>query len=115
VKLAQSNAERKRHKRKYALGELGEDRSFYFRGPRGQLNLRAQNLMLFVQLAEGVDDDTWSFHLRHGDYSRWFRDGIKDEALAEEAAQIEKNSALDPRSSRERIKQAIELRYTAPA
>src|SRR6266404_6171704 len=115
VKLAQSNAERKRHKRKYALGELGEDRSFYFRGPRGQLNLRAQNLMLFVQLAEGVDDDTWSFHLRHGDYSRWFRDGIKDEALAEEAAQIENNSALDPRSSRERIKQAIELRYTAPA
>ena len=30
----------RRHTRKYAEGELGEDRSFYFRGPDGRLNLR---------------------------------------------------------------------------
>jgi hypothetical protein len=29
------------HVRKYAAGELGPDRSFYFRGPDGRLNLRA--------------------------------------------------------------------------
>ena len=48
----------RRHTRKYAEGELGEDRSFYFRGPDGGLNLRAQNLRLFLQIAEGVDDTT---------------------------------------------------------
>ncbi|HTU58949.1 MAG TPA: HAD-IIB family hydrolase, partial [Polyangiales bacterium] len=37
---------RHRHRRKYAAGELGEDKSFYFRGPEQKLNLRASNLQL---------------------------------------------------------------------
>ena len=53
-------AERRRHLRKYAEGDLGADQSFYFRGPDGQANLRAQNLQLFLQLADGVDDETWT-------------------------------------------------------
>ena len=44
-----------------------------FGGPEGKLNLRAQNLQMFLQLAEGVDEETWMHHLRQGDYSRWFR------------------------------------------
>ena len=47
----------RRHTRKYVEGELGEDRSFYFRGPDGRLNLRAQNLMVFLQIAEGGTDE----------------------------------------------------------
>src|SRR5262249_53125195 len=54
-----TRAERRRHVRKYARGELAEEQSFYFRGPEGKLKLRASNLMLFLQLADGVDDDTW--------------------------------------------------------
>ena len=50
---------RRRHHRKYAEGEIPPERSFFFRGPEGKLNLRAQNLMVFKQLAEGVDDETW--------------------------------------------------------
>jgi hypothetical protein len=57
----------KRHTRKYAEGSLGEDRSFYFRGPDDALNLRAQNLVLFIQISGGVDDLTWMHHLRRGD------------------------------------------------
>jgi hypothetical protein len=104
-----------RHRRKYAQGELGEDKSFYFRGPQGQLNLRAQNLVLFMQLAEGVDNATWTYHLRHGDYSRWFREAIKDEGLAAHAADIEGQAALSPTESRALIKAAIQQRYTLPA
>jgi HAD superfamily hydrolase (TIGR01484 family) len=37
---------RKRHTRKYAEGELGEDKSFYFRGPAGRLNLRTESQYL---------------------------------------------------------------------
>jgi hydroxymethylpyrimidine pyrophosphatase-like HAD family hydrolase len=105
----------KRHTRKYAEGALGEDRSFYFRGPDNQLNLRAQNLMLFVQIADGVDDRTWMHHLKLGDYSSWFRDVIKDRELADEAADIETNDRLDGQKSRQKIGEAVMRRYTAPS
>jgi hydroxymethylpyrimidine pyrophosphatase-like HAD family hydrolase len=106
---------RRRHHRKYAEGELDPAWSFYFRGPAGKLNLRAQNLLIFLQLADGVDDDTWLYHLRRHEYSTWFRDHIKDEDLAAEAAQVEADHTLSAQESRARIRQAVEQRYTAPA
>jgi hypothetical protein len=112
---AEPVAVRRRHQRKYAEGELGEDRSFYFRGPKGHLNLRAQNLEIFKQIADGVDDATWKFHLRQHDVSRWFREVIKDEQLASEAADVEARGELSPAESRARIRGAIERRYTTPA
>ena len=42
VRISGTRQHLRRHTRKYAEGELGEDRSFYFRGPNGGLNLRAQ-------------------------------------------------------------------------
>jgi len=107
--------ERRRHVRKYAAGDLGPERSFYFRGPDDRLNLRASNLQTFVELADGVDDDTWRHHLERGDYSRWFRDFIKDDDLARETETIERDHALQPLASRARVREAIERRYTAPA
>jgi hypothetical protein len=88
--------------------------SFYFRGPENALNLRAQNLMIFLQLADGVDDRTWQHHLRAEDYSRWFRDVIKNDELAAEAAKVEANSRLDPKESRNLIREAVTRRYTVP-
>ena len=78
---------------------LPEARSFYFRGPRGALNLRAQNLVLYLQIAAGVDDETWIHHLRQGDYSRWFREEIKDEDLADAVAAIERQPDLTPEAT----------------
>jgi hypothetical protein len=111
---AEPKAERRRHQRKYATGELGEDKSFYFRGPDRRLNLRAQNLGLFMQMAEGVDDDTWTHHLKEHDVSGWFLESIKDEALAKEAADVEADGSLSPEESRARIREAIQRRYAAP-
>src|SRR5262249_46464251 len=82
-------AERLRHRRKYAEGQLPDDLSFYFRGPEGKLNLKAQNLNIFLQLADGVDDETWFFHLKNGDISRWLLNVIKDPELAAEAYRLE--------------------------
>ena len=107
--------ERLRHVRKYAEGELPPDRSFYFRGPEGKLNLRSHNLILFLEMAEGVDEETWLHHLRQGDYSRWLRERIKDDAVAEEAAAIEARSELSPRESRAALRTLIEQHYTLPA
>jgi HAD superfamily hydrolase (TIGR01484 family) len=107
--------ERRRHLRKYAEGDLGPDRSFYFRGADGRLNLRAQNLALFLQIAEGIDDETWLHHLRTGDYAGWFRDKVKDDALAAEAERIARGDGVDARHSRRLIAEAIRQRYTIPA
>ena len=101
---------------RYAEGELGEDKSVYFRGPERLLNLRGpQNLNLFAQIGEGVDDLTWTHHLRAGDYSCWLAEAIGDDELAAEIAAVECDASLDTAISRARIKEAITRRYTAPA
>jgi HAD superfamily hydrolase (TIGR01484 family) len=115
VRLVPSQAEHRRHIRKYAEGELPPERSFYFRGPEGKLKLRAQNLILFLQLADGVDDATWTYHLKDGDYSHWFREQIKDEQLAKEAAALERRDDLSPQESRAQLRAMIEKAYTLPA
>jgi hydroxymethylpyrimidine pyrophosphatase-like HAD family hydrolase/energy-coupling factor transporter ATP-binding protein EcfA2 len=114
--MAFSRMERRRHRRKYAEGELPPERSFYFRGPEGKLNLRAQNLIVFRQLADGIDDATWLHHLHQGDYSRWMETAIKDPSLARMVQQVEKERlSLSAGESRQRIANAIAERYTLPA
>ena len=115
IEIAPSSIAHRRHIRKYAEGDLGPDRSFYFRGPDGKLNLRAQNLALFMQMAEGVDDDTWLCHLHQHDYSTWFREQVKDPQLADEARNVEDSAELDAAESRRRILALVAERYTAPA
>lgn len=108
-------AEHLRHFRKYADGDLGDNRSFYFRGPDGRLNLRARNITTFLELAQGVDDVTWQHHLNRGDYSRWFREEIKDEPLAASAAAVERRDDLSVEETRATIRRAIVARYTRSA
>ena len=112
VRVQPPQSEARRHRRKYAEGKLGADRSFFFRGPAGKLNLRAHNLNMFIQIAEGVDDETWLHHLRNGDYSQWLREAIKDEALANEVREIEKDGKEGPQKSRSAVIEAINRRYT---
>ncbi len=107
--------EHRRHSRKYAEGNLSPERSFYFRGKQGKLNLRAKNLIQFLELAEGLDEETWTYHLRAGDYSRWFRDAIKDEELAADAERVERTGNAARAESLPLIRTAIESRYTLPA
>lgn len=104
-----------RHKAKYSEGSLDEDRSFYFRGPHKKLKLRAQNLVLFLQIGDGVDDETWMYHLHEGDYSHWIRHFIKDPELADEIRKIELDKYITPASGRSAIRRAIEEKYTSPA
>ena len=115
VQVEPSRTERKRHLRKYAEGSLPEDRSFYFRGPQGKLRLRAPNLTLFMDLADGVDDETWLYHLKQHEVSEWLRKGIRDDSIADEVAQIEQQREIDANDARRRIRELIEARYTLPA
>jgi hydroxymethylpyrimidine pyrophosphatase-like HAD family hydrolase len=98
-----------RHKKKYAQGDMGYN-SFVFTGRQGQLHLVANNLMMFVHLAKGIDTDTWLFHLQRHDLTNWFRDTVHDEELAtvaEEAGQM-----ADPDGSKRYVLEAIGKKYT---
>ena len=106
----QRRVEHRRHVRKYTEGELPPDRSFYFRGPEGALNLRAANLVRFCELADGVDEATWGHHLRQGDYSDWIRDVIKDPELAEDVARVER-SGQAASETRRAVLEAVRRRY----
>ncbi len=109
LRLVQGKAQ-VRHRRKYAAGNLGGE-AFVFRGPQGKLKLRARNLDMFLQMAEGVDEETWMHHLAQRDYSKWFRTVVKDDGLAAEAEQIENGGGPE---SRDRIRDAIGKRYALP-
>jgi hydroxymethylpyrimidine pyrophosphatase-like HAD family hydrolase len=106
--------ERQRHRRKYAEGELAPELCFYFRGPDDKLNLRVQNLSVFLQIAEGLDEETWLFHLKAGDISSWFKNVIKDEDLAAEVRKFETRKA-GAAESRAHIRASIEKRYMVAA
>jgi hypothetical protein len=107
-RLAPRHVHHRRHLRKYTEGELPAERSFYFRGPEGRLNLRAANLVRFRELADGIDDDTWTHHARRGEYSAWLREMIKDPELADEVAALER---ADAAGSRRDVLEAIRRRY----
>ncbi|MGH8719988.1 MAG: HAD-IIB family hydrolase [Burkholderiales bacterium] len=111
IRTTPPQVERKRHHRKYMEGELAPENSFYFTGPEKKLNLRAQNLTIFMQLADGLDDETWDYHFKQGDYAKWFRETLKDDDLASE---IEEARELPPRDARALVKNRIKERYTAP-
>jgi len=115
VTVGTGRAERRMQKRKVAEGRLPDERTFVFRGPAGKLHLKAYNLMTFLELAGGVDDDTWLHHLKGGEYSKWFRDAIRDEDLARDVAEAEAKYTKDPAAGREAVRKAVEQRYTLPA
>jgi HAD superfamily hydrolase (TIGR01484 family) len=100
-----------RHRHGYLDGEMDPQDRFYFRGPDGKLNLAAQNLRIFMQLGEGVDDKTWDYHLQRGDYARWFRDVLKDEELANRADALRHNGKLPATESRRQLFDAIRKKY----
>jgi len=113
-KMMPGTTEHRRHVRKYAEGKLGDDKAFFFRGPEGKLRLRATNLIMFLEMADGGDDATWEWHRARGDFSQWVETSIKDHDLTAELRAIEQsNSAAG--EARQQVRDAIERRYTLPA
>jgi hydroxymethylpyrimidine pyrophosphatase-like HAD family hydrolase len=108
-------SEHQRHRHGYLEGDMDDEHRFYFRGPHRELNLPAQNLRMFMQLGQGVDDETWLHHLRAGDYEQWFREIIKDDGLADRAAKLSNNGKVSADESREQIFEYIRQAYEKEA
>jgi len=108
-------ARHRRHRRKYAQGELAPERSFYFRGADERFDIRAANLMEFIRIGNQLDESAWRYHLDRGDYSRWLDEVIHDDELACEMRELEGRTELPVAELRKRLQQAIEIAYTLPA
>jgi HAD superfamily hydrolase (TIGR01484 family) len=109
VRYPQPRRLMQRHKKKYATGDMA-DNSFVFTGSESHLHLVANNLMLFAHIAEGIDKDTWAWHLHRHDFTNWFRDTIHDDELAQVAKKAEKLD--DPLEARQQILNFINSKYT---
>ncbi|MBS1605495.1 MAG: HAD-IIB family hydrolase, partial [Bacteroidetes bacterium] len=109
VKYTAPHQLQRRHKKKYAQGEMGEN-SFVFRGEEGRLHLVANNLLMFLRIAEGIDIETWVYHLKRKDLTKWFRDTVHDEELAKETEAAEEMG--DAAAGRKRVLEFIGQRYT---
>ncbi|WP_167546851.1 HAD-IIB family hydrolase [Stieleria maiorica] len=105
------NGNSQRHQHSYYEGDMDAALQFVFRGPEEKLSLASANLKEFIKTAEGVDDDTWTYHLRRHDYSNWFREIIKDNELAAAIEDIERTQDHSPEVSRELIANQIHDRF----
>jgi hydroxymethylpyrimidine pyrophosphatase-like HAD family hydrolase len=113
ISIIPPKGDRIRHRRKYAEGNM-RYHSFYFRGPDNRHNIKAHNLAIFSQIAEGIDEETWLFHLHRGDYSKWFRGAVKDPYLADQTEGVERRRGLRPMETRNLVRRLIDTRYTLP-
>jgi hydroxymethylpyrimidine pyrophosphatase-like HAD family hydrolase len=111
LKRIEPKGEHLRHQSTYLEGEMDEDLRFYFRGPKNELNLGAQNLRMFLEMGKGVDDETWLYHLKRGDYSNWFRDVIHDDELAAVATRLQKNGDATTEKTRHELANFIAQKY----
>jgi HAD superfamily hydrolase (TIGR01484 family) len=113
IKIETPRQPHERHKGKYAIGDVGEEHSFYFCDETGR-GRRARNLSEFIRLADEVQDAAWEKHLHTGDFAAWFVAVIRDEELARHAREIANDRGLDARQGRSRMAQAIRARYVIP-
>ncbi|MBA4015876.1 MAG: phosphoglycolate phosphatase [Pirellula sp.] len=113
VRPTPTRSDRARHLRRSLEGRLPPDDTFVFRGPAGKLKLRAPNLDIFLLMAEGVDPETWQYHLQQHDISRWFAESLQDDDLAAAVESIE-SSGSSPEESLQQVQALIEKRYRAP-
>lgn len=103
-----------RHAGKYAAGDVGRERSFYFRGADNQYLEPAKNLFEFIEGARRLPLDVWAHHLRNGDISRWFRSVVRDNALADQADFLSQSGEYDAAESLTLLSGLIHDRYCLP-
>ena len=104
-----------RHAGKYATGDVGDQRSFYFRGAENRICVQARNLFDFLAKGDAVPDEVWDHHLANGDMSRWFAAVIRDADLVAATEAIRQAGPCSAAVSRARLRAEIAERYCLPA
>jgi hypothetical protein len=103
-----------RHAGKYATGDVGRERSFYFRGRNNKFLVPARNLFEFLAVGGRLPPEVWAYHLHNGDITRWFDRVIGDASLAERCDALAQARDVDPEASLAEIGRLVVERYSMP-
>jgi hydroxymethylpyrimidine pyrophosphatase-like HAD family hydrolase len=101
---------RRRHASKMLAGDVGADQRLVVTGPDRALSLEVRNLSEMVRIAEGVDPGTWSYHRDRHDWSRWVRDVLDDDDLAD-AIETAESKDLDANAGTRALHEEVARRY----
>lgn len=102
-----------RHWHKYARAQLPVQLRFYMRGPQGATGAVAANLAALHRELVLCGPEVIEHHVRGGDLSRWIRDVMRDDELADSLQEIERlaGDGAAPEELRGRLLRVIEARY----
>lgn len=102
-----------RHWHKYVEGQLPGYRRFWFRDDAGATGRTAGNLRELATEVAGAGADVLRHHARGHDLSRWLRDVVQDEVLAELVADLEERviAGAGPEVLGDGLPEALRRRY----
>lgn len=104
-----------RHWHKYATVDLPWERRFFFaRGPGETVGIVAANMSAFHHELRRGAAEVLRFHCANHDFSRWIRDVLADDELADAVRPLEEQLTqrrADVAATRDALLRAIEARY----
>ncbi|MGV6394096.1 HAD-IIB family hydrolase [Pseudomonas caspiana] len=96
-----------RHSGKYVAGDVGAWHAFRFPA----LGQNASNLTEFLSLSTRLEDSALRDYMSAGDFSKWFREVIRDDVLANKTHQVETDATLAPKEALKQISHLVHSRY----
>ena len=96
-----------RHSGKYVAGDVGAWHAFRF----STLCQSASNLTEFLSLSTRLEDTALRGYMNAGDFSKWFREIIRDDVLANKTHQVETDATLAPKEALKQISHLVHSRY----
>jgi len=96
-----------RHSGKYVAGDVGAWHAFHF----STLGQSASNLTEFLSLSTRLEDGALCDYMNAGDFSKWFREVIRDDVLANKTHLVEIDPRLAPQDALEQITRLVQSRY----
>ena len=96
-----------RHSGKYVAGDVGAWHAFHF----STLGQSASNLTEFLSLSTRLEDGALCDYMNAGDFSKWFREVIRDDVLANKTHLVEIDPRLAPQDALEQISRLVQSRY----
>lgn len=96
-----------RHSGKYVAGDVGARHAFHF----STLGQSASNLTEFLSLSTRLEDTALRDYMTAADFSKWFREVIRDDVLANKTRLVETDTTLAPKDALKQISFLVQSRY----
>ncbi len=101
-----------RHLHKYLDALLPKHKRFYFRTDTGYLGIEAASLFEFKEIIPSLPVESLEYHQSRGDFARWIRKALGDEALAVHLEKLSHREQLTGEALRRALLERVTDRYS---